>query len=86
MRDLDRVARSCSLEETGGAGRIDHNEGRPLVSKGESKMPRDGSRDAADAGLHEHMGRRRGKPAQGFAHHGGVALHDQARNALVAGP
>ena len=78
-------ARAVSKRQAARAGSTTTKVGR-WSPKRESEMPRDRSRDAADAGLHEHMGRRLGKLAQGLAHHGGVALHHQPGNALVARP
>ena len=58
MRDLHRMAGSGGLEDAGGACRIDHHEGRALIAEHEREMAGDRGCHAADAGLHEHMGRR----------------------------
>ena len=84
--DSDRTAGAGAFVNACGSRRLDHDEYWPSVRQRQSEMAAHRRCDAADPGLHEDMRRRPGELTQRLAHHGGIALHHERRNALIPGP
>jgi hypothetical protein len=70
----------------GRAGWLDNDEFGTVRSEHDGEMSGEGCRQPADAGLHENMRRPLRQRFQHLAEHGGITLHDQRGDALIAWP